>query len=259
MSLLLDVKHLSYHTAGRTLVKQVDLTLNAGEILVVLGRNGAGKSTLLNLITGELRPSEGQIQIFGKPLSQHEARYLACKRAVLTQSTPLTFDYSVLDVVLLGRLPHPRTGNSARQDLDIAHTCLQQVGMDAFSTRGYLSLSGGEQQRVHLARVLAQLYPYNEEKIIFLDEPTSSLDLLYQHETLRILSELKLKNLGVFAIIHDLNLAAQYADRILMLKDGGVLAIGSPEQVLTQAHILAGFNYTAHVLRHPSKNCPLVV
>jgi iron complex transport system ATP-binding protein len=254
---LFSAKRLSYSINGKPLLRNFSLDVFPGELVVILGRNGTGKSTFLNLATGELKPSTGTIDVFARPLEEQAPKALATRRAVLAQATALAFDYSVLDVVLLGRLPHQKTA-SADEDRTIALECLSTVEMLEYRDRGYLSLSGGEQQRVHLARVLAQIHGAGSERLLFLDEPTNNLDLRHQHQTLRLVKELTQAGSGAVAVLHDLNLAAQYADRVVLLKHGSMLVCGTPDEVLTEANIHSAYDFSVTVGRHPLKHCPLV-
>jgi iron complex transport system ATP-binding protein len=255
---------LSCHIGQKALLSGVNLEVADGEFLVVIGRNGAGKSTLLKHATGEMKSPDGEIEIFGQSLHAHPARELARKRAVLAQSTPLNFDYQVLEVVLLGRIPHQHRQIETSQDVEIALSCLARVGLQGYETRNYLTLSGGEQQRTHLARVLAQIEIGADEaplsqRLLFLDEPISSLDIAHQHEVLDLAKKLTGEGVGVFAILHDLNLAAQYADRIVVLSEGAVIANGSPAEVLTQPILLQAFHHCVMVTQHPCLDCPLII
>lgn len=256
---LLVTRQLSFLASGREIFKNFSLSVHAGEFVAVLGRNGAGKSTFLNLVTGELEPSSGSIEIFGKPLRGWGLKDLAQRRAVMPQATALNFDYSVLEVVLLGRLPHQKQG-SAELDRMIALDCLARVEMLDAKDGGYLQLSGGEQQRVHLARVLAQVHAdAGIPRLLFLDEPTSSLDLRHQHQMLSLVNELKQSGVGVVAILHDLNLAAQYADRVAILSNGSLRALDTPNAAMTEENIYAAYNHSVMVSRHPLKDCPLII
>ncbi|MBZ9753049.1 heme ABC transporter ATP-binding protein [Deinococcus sp. HMF7604] len=252
---LVRVTELEYEVAGRTLLRQVSLSLQAGELLVVLGRNGAGKSTLLKHLTGEL--GRRGVELFGQALPEWRGAELARRRAVLPQQTPVSFAYEVLDVVLLGRIPHGR--NETPADRAIAAACLARVGLAGYEGRNIQTLSGGEQQRVHLARTLAQLEGTPGDRVLLLDEPTASLDLAHQHATLRLARDLCAQGVGVLAVLHDLNLAAQYADRVLLLSDGAVLTCDTPSAALTRDHIHAAYGHEVLVTRHPCLDCPLIV
>lgn len=252
---LLRVTDLNYSVAGRELLRRISFSLQSGQLLVVLGRNGAGKSTLLKHISGDLH---GQgVELFDLKLEGHSAKKLAQQRATLPQSTPIAFAYEVLDVVLLGRIPHGT--RETDEDRRVARDCLARVGLQGYETRNIQTLSGGEQQRVHLARTLAQLHGPATQKVLLLDEPTASLDLAHQHSTLRLARELCAEGVGVLAVLHDLNLAAQYADQILMLSDGEILTCDTPHAALTCERIHAAYGHEVLVTQHPCLNCPLIV
>lgn len=249
------VTDLNYSIAGRELLHKLKFHLQSGEMLTVLGRNGAGKSTLLKHLTGEL--GKGGVELFGQSLRDIKPTEAAKRRAVLPQQTPLSFAYEVLDVVLLGRIPHGQ--RETAEDRAIAAACLERVGLAGYETRNVLTLSGGEQQRVHLARTLAQLHGVTGERVLLLDEPTASLDLAHQHATLRLARELCKEGVGVLAVLHDLNLAAQYADRVLMLSEGHIIACDHPAAALTCDTIHAAYGHEVLVTKHPCLNCPLIV
>ncbi|WP_371810198.1 heme ABC transporter ATP-binding protein [Deinococcus sp. JMULE3] len=251
---LIEVTALTHTVQGRQLLRDVHLTLRRGELLAVLGRNGAGKSTLLRHLTGEL--GRRGVTVLGGP-AHRPGTDLARHRAALPQHTPAPFAFSVLDIVLLGRIPHgPR---DTPHDRDVARACLDRVGLRGAEGRDIQTLSGGEQQRVHLARTLAQLHGTPGDRVLLLDEPTASLDLAHQHATLRLARDLGAEGVGVLAVLHDLNLAAQYADRVLLLADGQVLTCAPPEAALTSGHIRAAYGHDVLVTRHPCLNCPLIV
>ena len=255
---IVSVNALDVTIAGRRLLQKVELDLRAGELLVIVGRNGAGKSSLLKNISGELK-GRGDIRLFGQQLERQRLQVLARQRAVLAQHTQLSFGYEVEEVVLLGRIPHQVRQVETERDRLIAREALERVGLADLAQRNYLTLSGGEQQRVHLARVLAQLSGTGGGSLLLLDEPTSSLDLAFQHQVLRLARELGKENVGVLAVLHDLNLGAQYADRVLMLADGGVLAYGTPREVLNPETVYRAFGHEVLVIDHPTLGFPLVV
>jgi iron complex transport system ATP-binding protein len=238
------------------------LAVAPGEVVAVLGPNGAGKSTLLAVLAGTLRPHRGEAALEGKALAAWAPRALALRRAVLPQHSELAFGFSVLEVVLLGRSPHAGTA-TRDQDLAVAEACLAEAEVAPLAGRSYPTLSGGERQRVQLARVLAQIdFPAagtgREGRYLLLDEPTASLDLAHQHATLRTARRAAARGIGVLAILHDLNLAAMYADRLVVLSGGRLAAEGSAEAVLTEDLVLAAFDLPVHVTRHPTRGCPQV-
>ncbi|MDX9730596.1 MAG: heme ABC transporter ATP-binding protein [Bdellovibrionales bacterium] len=271
MTTLLSAQDVSFRIENRDLVHKVNLNLRAGEIVAVIGRNGAGKTTLLRLLTGDLKPSQGHVSVFGQPIETHSLKELAKNRAVLSQSTPLHFDFRVFEVVLLGRTPHQHSHRESQTDIQIAKHCLTQVGLAGFENRQYLTLSGGEQQRVQLARALAQITApdqatdtESQASLLFLDEPTSSLDISHQHKILQVARARVDQSqhghaLGVFAILHDINLAAQYADRILVLSQGQRLAFGPSAEVLNSDLLSEAFQHPITVIDHPTAAGKLVV
>lgn len=252
----------------KTLLTGVDLDLRPGEFHAIIGRNGAGKSTLLKLLTGEVAPSSGEIELWQTPLGRYRPRQLARNRGVLAQHTELHFDYRALEVVLIGRIPHQRNQIETDEDVSIALDCLHRVGLAGYEDRNYLTLSGGEQQRVHLARVLAQITPGSARRdraddrppLLFLDEPTSSLDLHHQNQVLEIARSLARDHSAtILAVLHDLNLAARYADTITLLSAGRVAACGTPYEVLCEGTLRQAFQHEVRVQRHPCFDCPLVI
>ncbi|GJM34240.1 MAG: hemin import ATP-binding protein HmuV [Saprospiraceae bacterium] len=249
---MVDVSNIDV-TRGKThILRKVNVRLQAGEIVAVIGANGAGKSTLLKAIAGALPITGGGITINNCPLASWAPEALARIRGILSQQTQLTFAMQVIDVVLLGRFPHSKQ-ESTQASMAIARHCLQQVGMEKFAYRNILTLSGGEQQRVHFARVLAQIYQekHTSIKYLLLDEPTASLDISQQHHILskiRVLSEKQ--KVGVLIILHDINLAANYADRVILMKHGAVIAAGNPDEVFTSQNILYGFNVHADIIKN---------
>ncbi len=258
---MLEAKDISFQIKGKSLLRDVSLKTHAGEVVALVGANGAGKSTLLKVLAGALQPGTGHVRINRKMLEQWRNEELAQVRGVLSQSVQLSFPMSALEVVQLGRFAFHRH-ESKRQGEQIARWALGQVQLSAFVERNLLTLSGGEQQRVHLARVLAQIYEpeSTETKYLLLDEPVSSLDIAQQHHLLDLVKNLTQKlKLGVLVIIHDMNLAAQYADRVIMLKQGEVIESGAPEKVFVPETIFEVFGIQTLVSSHPVCNCPQVV
>ncbi|WP_019342692.1 heme ABC transporter ATP-binding protein [Stutzerimonas stutzeri] len=234
----------------------VDVKLRSGEVLGVLGPNGAGKSTLLGAMSGELPISAGELLLQQKPLHDWSAPERARCLAVLPQSSSLSFGFRVDEVVGLGRLPHD-SGLAA--DRVIVSAALHAADAQHLAQRSYLSLSGGEQQRVHLARVLAQLWPGRSGQVLLLDEPTAMLDPLHQHSILHAIRQFAELGGAVLVILHDLNLAARYCDRLLLLADGRVRLAGTPDQVLQAEPLRSVFGLDVLIQRHPERGHPLVI
>lgn len=252
---LLYGNNLSYKIGNKTILEDVSIALNTGELVTIIGPNGAGKSSLLRLLTGYTPPTQGECFFKGKTYSQWNSQLLAQNRAVMRQNSQLSFSFSVEEVVAMGRAPH---GQKHKQ---IAiETALLQTNCLKLKTRDYRQLSGGEQQRVQLARVLAQLWqPTSENVALFLDEPTSALDLYHQQQSLRLLKQLvKTQNLMVCCVLHDLNLASLYADRILLLHQGKLVCEGTPQDVLTAENIEKWYGAEVSVNTHPELSQPQV-
>ncbi|OLU34103.1 heme ABC transporter ATP-binding protein [Pseudomonas sp. PA27(2017)] len=253
---MLSARKLSVQRGDKTVLADIDLQLQPGEVLGVLGPNGAGKSTLLGALCGELSPAAGEVVLDDRSLQDWPGTARARRLAVLPQSSSLSFGFVVGDVVMMGRMPHD-TGRE--RDEQIVCEALQAADAEHLAERSYLQLSGGERQRVHLARVLAQLWPGGAEQTLLLDEPTSMLDPLHQHTTLQAVRRFAEQGAAVLVILHDLNLAARYCDRLLLLNDGRAHAIGLPAEVLRAESLHAVFGLEVLVQRHPERGHPLIV
>jgi iron complex transport system ATP-binding protein len=225
---------LTLRAGRRTLLQGVSLALEPGEVLAVVGPNGAGKSTLLRALSGELRPAGGDVTAEGRPLPRWNPRELARRRAVVPQHTALAFPMTAVALVALGRLPWHGTPAAAR-DAVAVELAMQAAGVAHLATRDHATLSGGERQRVAVARALAQLDGAAMPSALLLDEPTASLDAGHRAALLRLLRRLAGQGMAVLAVLHDLNEAAFVADRVAMLADGRLIAIGAPESVLQPA------------------------
>ncbi|MCH8505418.1 MAG: heme ABC transporter ATP-binding protein [Ectothiorhodospiraceae bacterium] len=241
---LLEVDSVSFHTGGAALLDTIGFSLQPGELTLLLGPNGAGKSTLLRLLAREQAPSAGEIRLLGRPLSEWRAAELAGRRAVMPQDCPLTFPFTASEVVALG-LPPPlpsRVGRTVVQEL------LEWLEVVHLAQRSYPSLSGGEQQRVQLARVLAQIWRSPGPRLRLLDEATSALDPAHQYRIMAMLRTLaRQAEIGVIAACHDLPLAASFASRVLLLRDGRLLADGAPGQVLSRENLAGVYDLDAEV------------
>ncbi|WP_091604630.1 ABC transporter ATP-binding protein [Micromonospora mirobrigensis] len=231
----------------------VDLTVAAGEWVTVIGPNGAGKSTLLRAVGG-LLPAGPAVTLFGTPIRALKPRQRARVVATVAQSPAVPAGMSVLDYVLLGRTPYiAPLGRESAADLGAVHDVLARLDLDAFRSRELATLSGGERQRVFLARALAQ-----GATLLLLDEPTSALDIGHQQEVLELVDQLRREHgLTVLATMHDLSIAGEYADRLVLLDAGRVVAAGPPDEVLTEE--LLARHYRANVRVVPGEHGPLVV
>lgn len=254
MTAILEARNLTCTINGQTLVNDVSLALQSGEVLILVGPNGAGKTTLLRMLCGDLVPTAGCVSLHGEPLRQIPPRAQALQRAVLRQGTVIPFPFTAFEVALMGRHPHLARRGETAQDHQIARAALDQTDMLPFAERLVPSLSGGEQTRVTLARVLAQQTP-----ILLLDEPTAALDLRHQHTTMDHARQIADHGGAVLAVVHDLNLAAAYADRIGVLSQGRLVALDEPWAVLTPDLLTEVYGVTVQIQPHPALPIPLVL
>ena len=257
MSILLSARSLTYAIGQKRLVDDVSFTLDAGETIALVGPNGAGKSTLLRLLSGELTPLHGGIVLRGRPLHAYGPRRLADHRAVLAQSVHVAFPFTVTEVVRMGAGDRRGSGID-----DLVAAALAEVDLAAFAHRIITTLSGGEQQRAHFARILVQLACGEAEHgpgVLMLDEPTASLDLRHQIDVLNAARRCAARGVAVLAVLHDLNLAALFADRVLVLDRGRVACDGTPSQTITEETLAHVFKVTSAVGRVPKAGMPFVL
>ncbi len=249
---------VSLTLSGKAILEDLSFTLSPGTVTAVLGANGAGKSSLLSILAGDRPPTAGTLAWFDRPLSAWSSRDLARHRAMVPQATHLAFPFTVEEVVALGRLPHPRTGDDAAALASLR----RQLDLDRFWGRAYDSLSGGEQQRVQFARALAQLWypPENAPpRVLLLDEPTAALDLKHQVAILTEARTLATRDgMIVVAILHDLTLAARIADSALLLHQGRMLRQGPVAAVIEATALSEAYDTPVSVLRHPETGRLLV-
>lgn len=252
MTVVLRVEGVSFAVGGTTLLHDVTVALRHGTFHALVGPNGAGKSTLLRLLAGEGVPTAGVIYLDDRPLGDYSKQQLALWRAVMPQDVVMSFAFTGEEVVMMGRYPH--VSAKADDHAAVVDRRLRETDADGLRDRLYPTLSGGEQARVTMARVLAQTTP-----ILFLDEPTASLDPRHQHLVMD-LAKLHAKNGGtVVAVLHDLNLVSAYADDIILLKDGRVRAQGSSSEILQPRLLDDVFQTKFYVSDHPGLSRPLVL
>ncbi len=260
---MITATELRFGYEGRTVLDGVDLALEPGRTTAILGPNGAGKSTLLKLLSGELKPSGGEIRWGKTPMRSVAPRSLAVRRAVMPQVSSLSFPFTAWEVVMLGRTPHVQR-RERTCDEDAVWEALERANATHLAERRYTTLSGGERQRIDFARAVAQIASPDEEtraagRVLMLDEPTSSLDLSNQHDLLRRASAMASEGVAVLVILHDLNLASAYADQLVLLAGGQVTATGAPWAVLTPEIVRETFGLSVVVTTNPCGDCPLVV
>lgn len=240
---MLEAKCIHFCIRNRPIVDQADICVKAGELTALIGPNGAGKSTLFKLLSGDLICNHGTVTYNGLRLKELKAKQLATLRAVMPQHSTVTFPFTAMEVVELGLLLSNQTYSDTTigEVMTATHTWHLKDQMVA-------NLSGGEMQRVQLARVLAQIWENKSyPRYLLLDEPTSSMDIAQQHHILQLVSQLKTRNIGILAILHDLNLAANYADKVVLLKQGTILYQGSTREIMTPKNLQQVFNYPIQV------------
>jgi iron complex transport system ATP-binding protein len=252
----LEIKQVSFSYSNGLVLHDVSLSVKPGDMVGLLGPNGSGKTTLIKLASGILKPGKGEIWLDGSTLGQMRRKVIARSIAVMPQQFHIPFAFKVGEVVMLGRIPFIRalTGET-KADRDAVSHALEVVGVTELENRRFDELSGGERQKVILAMVLAQ-----QPQLLLLDEPTLHLDITHQVEILELVRGLnRQQNLTVVAAMHDLNLASLYFDRLVLLKEGRVLADGTPLEVITEDMLRKVFGASVKVESHPTTGTPHVV
>jgi len=252
---ILSLRNVGFRYDGRWTLKGIDLDIHRGEILGILGPNGSGKSTLLRLMDGLLVPKEGEVRFRDRPLASRKRKGLAKEVAFVAQENAFRFTFSVLEVVLMGRAPHlGRLQFEGKRDIDIALHSLETMNALDLEDRSIHELSGGEKQRVLIARALAQ-----EPQVLILDEPTSFLDIKFKREIFELLSSLNRRDgLTIVVVSHDIDLAAHYCQRLMMLKDGSLFTTGTPEAIITAANVESVYDCPVLIDRNPATGSPRV-
>ena len=250
---LLEAKNIHLSYGEHEILRAVDLQVHSGEVVVLVGPNGAGKSTLLAIASGDVNPDQGQVHIASRDISRMKALELARHRATLLQEVKVAFPFLVAEVARMGRAPWRGTAEEEYDD-EVVANALAIADVNHLVQRRYPNLSGGEKARVSFARVLAQ-----EPTVLMLDEPTAALDIGHQERVLQQARRCASAGDAVLVVLHDLTLAAAYADRVVLLHQGQVVAAGSPEQVLQASVLSEIYNYPIEVFAHPESGEILVV
>lgn len=253
---------ISVFAGRKMLLDGVDISVRPGRFTAILGPNGAGKSTLVSVLVGERRPESGTVSLDGRPMAHWRPLELARRRAVLLQNASLDFAFTVEEVVELGRLPFAGTDDRF-DDADALNEACRIAQVGAFRHRSYQTLSGGERQRVQFARAVAQIWQARDRegdaaRFLLLDEPTSALDLRHQHNVLAAARQMTSNGVGVLAVVHDLNLACAYADDVVLLRDGRVLAAGPAQDVMTADWLGACFGVPVEILVHNDRRFAII-
>lgn len=257
---MLKTEKIYYSIGKKLILNDINAEFLPGEFNMILGPNGSGKSTFLKIFSGELHSTDGQVYYDNTKIRAIKTEELAKFRAVMSQQPELSFPLTVDEVVMMGRYPHFNFSPN-KKDENICEEVTERMNLQSFRDRNYLTLSGGEKQRVQYARVLAQIWeqPHNGCRYLFLDEPLASLDIKYQQEFLEIAREFAKAGTVLIAVLHDINLAIQYADRLFMLKEGSLVAQGKPRDILNSELIKKVFDVDASIINNPITNEPLVV
>jgi len=257
---MLDIQSVHFSIGSKKILQDISVQFHPGEFNMILGPNGSGKSSLMKLFSGEKESYQGKISYDGIPLQQRKWKELAMRRAVMSQQPDLHFPLTVEEVVMMGRYPHFSFA-PGKKDIQICTDVLRQMKLDDFAGRNYLTLSGGEKQRVQFARVLAQIWepPASGNRYLFLDEPLNSLDINYQQEFLQTARELLGEKTVLIAVMHDVNLAAQYGDRLFFLLEGRLVAQGPPSAILNATLIEDIFRVKVAVIENPLTKIPVMI
>jgi iron complex transport system ATP-binding protein len=257
---MLSTNNIQYSIGKKQILNNVSAEFLPGEFNMILGPNGSGKSTFLKIFSGEINEHKGKVLYNGKNIVHEKKENLAKYRAVMSQQPELSFPLMVDEVVMMGRYPHFKFNPNKKDEL-ICNEVIERMQLSAFKERNYLTLSGGEKQRVQFARVLTQIWekPANGCRYLFLDEPLASLDINYQQEFLQIAREFAKEGTVLIAVIHDINLALQYADKLFFLKEGKLAAHGKPSEIITEQLVKTVFDVKASIINNPITNQPLVI
>jgi iron complex transport system ATP-binding protein len=257
---MLKAEKIKFSIGGKQIVNGISAAFLPGEFSMILGPNGSGKSTFFKIFSGEISGYSGTVMYNDKMLKKQKIEGLAKFRAVMSQQPELSFPLTVDEVVMMGRYPHFNF-NPAKKDEGICNEVMERMNLLSFRERNYLTLSGGEKQRVQFARVLAQIWekPETGNRYLFLDEPLNNLDINYQQEFLQIARAFTKNDTVLVAVMHDINLAIQYADKLFFLKDGELVANGNVKDILNEALIQKVFNVSTTIINNPVTNNPLVI
>ena len=250
---IISAENINFSYAAKLVMENISFAIDEAQIMAIIGPNGSGKTTLLKIINGTLFPDAGQMLIDGKETSRWSRKDIAQKVAIVPQETAVVFPFYAEEIVLMGRFPHLSNYRfEDKKDYRIVHEAMEKTDTLAFASRRFDELSAGERQRVLIARALAQ-----EPKVLLLDESTVFLDLKHQAQFLALLRQLNTaQQLTVIFVTHDINLAAQHADRIILLYSGKIYAIGKPAEVITAANIKEVYDVDSLIDQNPQSGLP---
>ena len=257
---MLRTENIHFSIGHKKILHGISADFVPGKLNMILGPNGSGKSTFLKIFSGETRHFTGHVEYEKRNITSLDYPALAKFRAVMSQQTELSFPLTAEEVVMMGRYPH-FDFNPSRKDSEICNQVMELLSLSTFKTRNYLTLSGGEKQRVQYARVLAQIWEPtgNGNRYLFLDEPLNSLDINYQQEFLQIARKFATEDTVVVAVMHDINLAIQFADNMLFFREGKIVAGGAPKVIINEKLLEEVFQVRSTVINNPVSGNPLVI
>ncbi len=252
---MIELEAVTFSYDETPVVDGLSLTIQDGELVGLIGPNGAGKTTIIRLVAGTVEPDQGAVRVEGDEVSRLSSKAVSQRVAVVPQRSELSFDFQVSDVVLMGRHPYRSKLDAATPaDRDRVDTALELTGTSDLAERPFSAISGGERKRVLFARAIAQDTPN-----LLLDEPTASLDINHQIEVFSLAADFVADEIAVLAAVHDLDIAARFCDRLVLVHEGEVLASGSPEAVLTPSRLKQAYGIETEVITHPVTGAPTVI
>ena len=255
---LLEIKSIFFKIKDKVILDDISLHVESGDMVSIIGPNGSGKTTMLKAISNEISITDGEINFINKNISDWDLNDFANKKAVLSQSNNLVFPFSVIDIVKMGRFPLKNKGNQIEEN-NLCKKILNIFDLDDYVNQNYITLSGGEKQRVQLARVIAQIWSDDySKKILILDEPTSYLDIKHQHSLFQFLKELNKKGLTIIMVLHDLNHALLNSNKIAVLKDSKLISFGETKNIITEKLIKKVFEIDLKLINYRGSDTPII-
>jgi len=255
---MIKAHQINYKHKEFRILDGIDVSLEYGEFLAIVGPNGAGKSSLLSVLADEVKSGKQKVLFKDKLIQEWNVKELSKHKAKFSQHNSNDIPLEVKDVVMMGRYPY-FDAQPDKEDLEAMNNMMYETDIFHLKDRDYNTLSGGEKQRVHLSRVMAQLQNEITHKLVFLDEPLNNLDIKHQYKALEIIKNFTKKANSAIVVLHDLNLAAQFADKILLMKSGKVSAFGTPQEVFTAENISTAYNFPCTICGHPITNNPMII
>ena len=252
---LINIHELSYKVDNKYLIDNISIQIEYGDFISIIGPNGSGKSTLIKLLSGEIYPSKGYVNIKDKKCQDWDIISLSKIRSILSQSNHLSFPFKVIDIVKMGRFPY----NDKNKNQKICEMLIRKFDLYDYIERNYISLSGGEKQRVHLARIFSQIWSDDfSDKFILLDEPTSFLDIKHQHQLFKLLIELNLKGLTIVLVLHDLNHAIDISNKMILLKDSKLIDFSDKSDCITKDNLKSLFDIELNIIEEQKFNKKII-